>query len=136
MHHECYGDKEQGDKPSVDATWIVIMEGVSFLNLCLATWMGGILVYRNQISIDIGYAGAGRWRESRIQNSDTVETEAADANELEVSQMKLLHIDGGRIVLAKTEKGFVAFEDHCTHKGGSLAPVHGFKQCLFIGAGG
>ena len=35
--------------------------------------------------------------------------------------MKLLHINGKRIVLAKTEKEYVAFDDRCTHKGGSLA---------------
>jgi nitrite reductase/ring-hydroxylating ferredoxin subunit len=35
--------------------------------------------------------------------------------------MKLLHVGHQRIVLARTDKGFVAFEDHCTHRGGSLA---------------
>jgi len=35
--------------------------------------------------------------------------------------MKLLHVGSKRIVLGKTEKGYVAFDDHCTHKGGSLA---------------
>jgi nitrite reductase/ring-hydroxylating ferredoxin subunit len=35
--------------------------------------------------------------------------------------MILTHVDGKRIVLARTEEGFVAFDDSCTHKGGSLA---------------
>jgi len=35
--------------------------------------------------------------------------------------MKLIHVNDKRIVIARTEKGYVAFDDHCTHKGGSLA---------------
>ena len=45
----------------------------------------------------------------------------AKRDELQVDQMKLLHIGGKRIVLARTEDGYVAFDDRCTHKGGSLA---------------
>ena len=46
---------------------------------------------------------------------------AAAADELRVNQMKLLHIAGRRIVLGKTDNGYVAFHDSCTHRGGSLA---------------
>jgi nitrite reductase/ring-hydroxylating ferredoxin subunit len=35
--------------------------------------------------------------------------------------MKLLHLKSKRIVLAKTDEGYKAFDDHCPHKGGSLA---------------
>ncbi len=35
--------------------------------------------------------------------------------------MKLLHVGSTSIVLAKTEKSYVAFDDRFTHKGGSLA---------------
>jgi nitrite reductase/ring-hydroxylating ferredoxin subunit len=35
--------------------------------------------------------------------------------------MKLLHVGGRRVVLARTEAGYVAFDDHCTHKGGPLS---------------
>jgi nitrite reductase/ring-hydroxylating ferredoxin subunit len=45
----------------------------------------------------------------------------AEADELEVDQMKLIRVDGRRIVLARTEEGYVAFDDRCTHRGGSLA---------------
>lgn len=45
----------------------------------------------------------------------------AAGDELKVGQMKLLHVNGRRIVLGRTEDGYVAFDDHCTHRGGSLA---------------
>jgi nitrite reductase/ring-hydroxylating ferredoxin subunit len=45
----------------------------------------------------------------------------APVGELEVNQMKLLHVNGHRVVLARTEEGYVAFQDRCTHRGGSLA---------------
>ena len=35
--------------------------------------------------------------------------------------MILTHAGNQRIVLARTEEGFVAFDDSCTHRGGSLA---------------
>jgi nitrite reductase/ring-hydroxylating ferredoxin subunit len=35
--------------------------------------------------------------------------------------MKLVHVNGRRIVLARTADGYVAFDDRCTHRGGSLA---------------
>jgi nitrite reductase/ring-hydroxylating ferredoxin subunit len=34
---------------------------------------------------------------------------------------KLLRIGGRRLVLARTDSGYCAFDDQCTHRGGSLA---------------
>ena len=61
----------------------------------------------------------------------------AKRNELQVDQMKLLHVGSKRIVLARTDDGYVAFDDRCTHKGGSLAGgvmVCGTVQCLWQGS--
>ncbi len=61
----------------------------------------------------------------------------ATVDELKENSMKLLHINGKRIVLAKTEKGFVAFDDRCPHKGGSLAGgsiMCGTVQCPWHGS--
>jgi nitrite reductase/ring-hydroxylating ferredoxin subunit len=61
----------------------------------------------------------------------------AGRNELEIDQMKLLRVGGTRIVLARTESGYVAFDDRCTHKGGSLAGgvlICGTVQCLWHGS--
>jgi nitrite reductase/ring-hydroxylating ferredoxin subunit len=35
--------------------------------------------------------------------------------------MILVRANGRRVVLARTEDGYAAFDDHCTHRGGSLA---------------
>lgn len=35
--------------------------------------------------------------------------------------MKLVHVSGKRIVIARMEEEYVAFDDRCTHRDGSLA---------------
>lgn len=95
------------------------LEGVGFILLLVAGWMGGTLVFRNQIGVVPRYANGGMWKEEYLQVvNGYAEIDGAD---LGVDQMKLLHIKGRRIVLAKTAEGLQAFDDHCTHKGGSLA---------------
>ena len=99
--------------------------------------MGGVLVNRNQIGVDHRYARAGRWNEATIQASDGQSPALARADELQVDQMKLIHLNGKRIVLARTEGGYVAFDDRCTHRGGSLAGgvmIGGVVQCPWHGS--
>ena len=84
-------------------------------------WLGGTLVYRNQIGVDHRYAHAGKWKEQEVGGKPGETVEVAAADELKVGQMKLLHVAGRRVVLARTEGGYVACDDHCTHRGGSLA---------------
>jgi uncharacterized membrane protein/nitrite reductase/ring-hydroxylating ferredoxin subunit len=115
--------------------------GVSLM--IIAGWMGGTLVYRNQIGIDIRYANAGKWKEESF-NKDAGEIEVATNDELKINCMKLLHLKDKRIVLARTEDRYVAFDDKCTHRGGSLAggstmcnvvqcPWHGSQFDLITG---
>lgn len=102
----------------------------------IAGWLGGTLVHRNQVSVDIRYANGGKWKELYIQE-DTGPFEVCGSNELQVDQMKLIHIKDKRIVIGRTEKGYVAFDDRCTHKGGSLAGgalVCGRVQCPWHGS--
>jgi nitrite reductase/ring-hydroxylating ferredoxin subunit len=113
------------------------LEGVGAVLLTVAGYLGGTLVTRNQISVDHRYARAGRWKEEKVEQRDGGAVVAAKADELEIDQMKLLHIDGRRIVLARTESGYVAFDDGCTHKGGSLAGgtmISGTVQCPWHGS--
>ena len=70
----------------------------------------------------------------------------AAVDELKVEQMKLLHVNGRRVVLARMEAGHVAFDDHCTHRGGGsltdgvlacgtvACPWHGSQFDAAIGA--
>jgi nitrite reductase/ring-hydroxylating ferredoxin subunit/uncharacterized membrane protein len=108
---------------------------VGLVLLTMGGWMGGTLVYRNQIGVDHRYAGAGKWQEVRV--SDGARPVVAGADGLEVDQMKLVHVDGRRIVLARTEEGYVAFDDRCTHRGASLAGgsmMCGTVQCPWHGS--
>src|SRR5438552_1681787 len=121
---------------------------LEFAGLGLMTyggWLGGTLVYRNQIGVDHRYADAGKWKEDEVTGAAGETVDVAAADELEVGQMKLLHVNGRRIVLARTEAGHVAFDDRCTHRGGSLAdgvlacdtvtcPWHGSQYDVKTGA--
>jgi nitrite reductase/ring-hydroxylating ferredoxin subunit len=100
-------------------------------------WMGGVLVNRNQIGVDHRYAGAGKWREVSVDAQPGKPAIAARSDELQVNQMKLVRAGDRRIVLARTEQGYVAFDDHCTHRGGSLAGgvlICGTVQCPWHGS--
>lgn len=90
---------------------IIGLESTAIILLGIAGWMGGTLVYRNQIGVNPRYAGAGKWKEEYIRETKNG-IEVAGVNELETDQMKLVHINGKRIVVARTEKGWVAFDDH------------------------
>jgi nitrite reductase/ring-hydroxylating ferredoxin subunit/uncharacterized membrane protein len=100
-------------------------------------WLGGTLVYRNQIGVDHRYARAGKWKELVIDARPDGPIAVAREDELEIDQMKLLRVGGRRIVLARTEDGYAAFEDRCTHKGGPLSDgvlICGTVQCPWHGS--
>ena len=84
-------------------------------------WMGGTLAYRNQIGVDHRSAHAGKWKEKSVEGKPGEAVDVGAADELKVGQMKLIRSAGRRIVLARTEEGYVAHDDRCTHRGGSLA---------------
>jgi nitrite reductase/ring-hydroxylating ferredoxin subunit/uncharacterized membrane protein len=113
------------------------LEFVGTALLGIGGWMGGTLVSRNLISVDHRYADAGRWKEAAYRTAKDEPVIVAGSAELAVNQMKLLHVGGKRIVLGRTENGFVAFDDGCTHAGGSLAGgvlICGTVQCLWHGS--
>jgi nitrite reductase/ring-hydroxylating ferredoxin subunit/uncharacterized membrane protein len=99
----------------------IVLEVVGFGVMGVGGWLGGTLVFRNQIGVDHRYANAGKWKEQSAEGRPGELIDVAAADELEVGQMKLIHANGRRIVLARTERGHVAHDDHCTHRGGSLA---------------
>lgn len=115
---------------------VVGLELAGFVLMGFAGWMGGTLVYRNQIGVDPRYAQAGKWKEEYLDvKNGTVMV--AKEDELKINQMKLVHLHGQRIVIGRTEEGYVAFEDRCTHRGGSLAGgamICGTVQCPWHGS--
>jgi nitrite reductase/ring-hydroxylating ferredoxin subunit/uncharacterized membrane protein len=116
---------------------ILVLEAVGVGLLTAGGWMGGVLVNRNQIGVDPRYARAGKWKEATLEARPGEAVTVARADELEVDQMKLLRVGGRRIVLGRTDQGYVAFDDRCTHKGGSLAGgamICGTVQCPWHGS--
>jgi nitrite reductase/ring-hydroxylating ferredoxin subunit/uncharacterized membrane protein len=121
---------------TVSATSLAL-EFLAVLTLFYAGTLGGTLVTRNMISVDHRHAAAGKWREDRFSASPGEPIVVAHTDELKEDQMKLLIVNGQRIVLARLKRGFAAFDDGCTHRGGSLADgvcIAGSVQCLWHGS--
>ena len=126
--------RERVDGPD---TFVLALEFGALVLLTAGGWMGGVLVSRNQISVDHRYAGAGKWKDATIAAPVNAPLLVASEDELKVDQMKLLRVGDQRIVLARSEKGYVAFDDRCPHRGGSLAGgsmMCGTVQCPWHGS--
>lgn len=113
------------------------VELVGVLILLYSGSLGGTLVTRNMISVDHRHANAGHWQEARFSGPAGQPLVVGRADELQQDQMKLLIVNGHRLVLARLQRGFAAFDDGCTHRGGSLADgvcIDGTVQCLWHGS--
>ena len=122
----------------------LLLQGLGAAAMSTAAWMGGVLVVRNQIGVDHRYANAGKWQEERRDPASS-RALAFAAAPLDVDQMKLVHENGTRIAVARTEDGYAAFDDRCTHRGGPLSdgvlicgtvqcPCHGSQFYVHTGA--
>jgi nitrite reductase/ring-hydroxylating ferredoxin subunit/uncharacterized membrane protein len=119
------------------AVIVLALEAVAVVLLAAGGWMGGVLVSRNQISVDHRYAGAGKWKDETVDDAAGKPVKVATTDELKIDQMKLLRVGTARIVLARTDNGYAAFDDRCTHRGGSLAGgamICGTVQCPWHGS--
>lgn len=115
---------------------LLLMQGVGSAAMSVAGYMGGTLVYRNQIGVDHRYADAGKWQEESREHAESRALTSAAAP-LGVNQMKLVHAGDKRIAVARTETGYAAFDDRCTHKGGPLSDgvlICGTVQCPWHGS--
>lgn len=115
---------------------LLLLEGAGIILLVIAGWMGGTLVGRNQIGVDHRFADAGKWKEVHLP-AENGRVEIVGFGELKTDQMMLVHVEDKRIVVARTENGFAAFDDHCPHRGGSLAGgalICGTVQCPWHGS--
>lgn len=127
--------RAEDDRPT---TASLVLGAVGAGLMSIGGWLGGTLVYRNEIGVDVRQAGAGKWRETTARLEPGQPVLAASSSELGEDQMKLIRLeDGRRIVLARLDTGYVAFDDHCPHRGGSLAGgtlVNGIVQCAWHGS--
>ena len=124
--------REDGDA----STGTLVLQFAGLVLLSMGGYMGGTLVFRNQIGVDHRYADAGKWQEVKVASSGQAVV-VADAGDLKVDQLKLVHVDDRRVALGRTENGYAAFDDRCTHKGGPLADgvlICGTVQCPWHGS--
>ena len=91
----------------------LLLQGLGSAVMSVAGYLGGTLVYRNQIAVDHRYANAGRWQEDARANAGSRALTSAAAP-LDVDQMKLVHVDGARVVVARTEN-IATYEIEDTH---------------------
>jgi nitrite reductase/ring-hydroxylating ferredoxin subunit len=105
-----------GATPADNLTLLLSAIGVA--TIFVSGWLGGTLVYRNQIGVDHRYANSGKYKQRTIASwNDPVMNQA----ELAEGQMMLAEVAGKRIVLGRCGAGVFAFADRCTHKGGPLS---------------
>ncbi len=106
------GPANGADSLAVFASLIgVILVGIS-------GWLGGTLVYRNQIGVDHRFANAGKLKERTL---DSWDRPVCNQSELSDGQMMLAIVNGERVAIGRCESGMFAFADHCTHRGGPLS---------------
>ena len=114
----------------------LLLQALGSAALSVAGFLGGTLVYRNQIGVDHRYADAGKWQED-VRADAGSRALTSSAAPLGVNQMKLVHVDGARVAVGRTETGYAAFQDRCTHRGGPLsdgALICGTVQCPWHGS--
>jgi nitrite reductase/ring-hydroxylating ferredoxin subunit/uncharacterized membrane protein len=127
----------RGDAANPPDIVILAIEGLGTIALMVGGWHGGTLVSRNQVSVDHRYANAGKWQEERVDAPTNRDPITVGTGDLEMNQMRLLRVGDKRIVVGRTADGYVAFDDHCTHRGGSLAGgvmICGTVQCPWHGS--
>jgi nitrite reductase/ring-hydroxylating ferredoxin subunit/uncharacterized membrane protein len=127
----------RGDAANPPDTIILGIEALGVIALMAGGWLGGTLVSRNQVSVDHRYANAGKWREENVAAPMGDDPITVAAGDLQIDQLRLLRVGDKRIVVGRTTDGYVAFDDHCTHRGGSLAGgvmICGTVQCPWHGS--
>ncbi len=108
----------RGDPGTQPDGLALFLQACGVVGLGISGWLGGTLVYRNQIGVDHRYANAGKFKSRAL---DSWERPACNQSELGEGQMMLIEVGGERVVIGRCPQGITAFSDHCTHKGGSLA---------------
>ncbi|HEX2330924.1 MAG TPA: DUF2231 domain-containing protein [Candidatus Angelobacter sp.] len=112
----------------------LVLMAVGVVMIGISGWLGGTLVYRNQIGVDRRYAGAGKLKERELSGWDRP---VCNQSELAQGQMLLARVGQQRVVIGKCPEGLFAFSDSCTHRGGSLsdgALVNCTVQCPWHGS--
>ena len=124
----------EGWQPGAGTLFLELLGGCA---LAYSGYLGGTLVTRNLISVDHRYAQTGKWQDESYTARAGESLVVGHVDDLKENQMKLLRVNGRRLVLGRTADGYSVFDDHCTHRGGSLAGgvmICGTVQCLWHGS--
>lgn len=109
--------RQGGPNNALDGiTFTLLAFGVIVISI--SGWLGGTLVYRNQIGVDHLLAGAGTLKTRTLSGWDQP---VCNQSELSDGQMMLAAIGSERVVVGRCSEGLFAFSNHCTHSGGPLA---------------
>ena len=95
----------------------LLLMGIGVVIMAVSGWLGGTLVYSNQIGVDRRYASAGKFKMRTIESWSKP---VCNQSELGDGQMMLAIIGNERIVVGRCSEGLFAISDHCTHRGGPL----------------
>ncbi len=96
----------------------LLLSAIGVAGVLYTGWLGGTLVYRNQIGVDHRYANAGKYKEREVDGWDKP---LCNQSELTDGQMLLAEVEGERVVVGRCPEKVAAFSDRCTHKGGPLS---------------
>jgi uncharacterized membrane protein/nitrite reductase/ring-hydroxylating ferredoxin subunit len=107
-----------GSPSAVPDSATLLLMAIGVVIVAISGWMGGTLVYRNQIGIERRYASAGELKTRTIASWSKP---VCNQSELGDGQMLLAIVSTERVVVGRCSEGLFAFSDHCTHKGGPLS---------------
>ena len=96
----------------------LLLSATGMLLIAISGWLGGTLVYRNQIGVDHRYANSTKLLE---RSFDDFSHPVCNQSELSEGQLMLVKIANERLAVGKTSEGVFAFADSCTHRGGPLS---------------
>lgn len=96
----------------------LILMGAGIAVLGIAGWLGGTLVFLNQIGVDRRYASAGKLKTRSISGWNKP---VCNQSELGDGQVILVIAGTERIVVGRCPEGIFGFSDRCTHRGGPLS---------------
>ena len=96
----------------------LFLMAIGVVILGVAGWMGGTLVYRNQVGVERSYASAGKLKTRSLSGWSKP---VCNQSELGDGLMLLLSVGTERVVVGRCAEGLFAFSDHCTHRGGPLS---------------
>lgn len=94
------------------------MMAIGVVVLGISGWLGGTLVYHNQIGVDRRYAGSGKFK---MRSLASWSRPVCNQSELADGQMMLAVVGKERVVIGRCAEGLFAFADSCTHRGGPLS---------------